>query len=384
MPDGPLARWLRHPGAAERRWWHRLLHTLAAQEQHAAIAVGISAAVVVAAVLARRAARAASLRRGHWLHIEPPAQPPADGGTALWRQLAPLLTSRGTLGGTRPPVSLEWIADAGRLRVGLWCSRTVGLTAVTEAVQTAWPGAKLTPGEPPALLPGPAAPSRTRTSCARVRLALPQWHPFTFADQPAMGRNSSMGDPLRGLLSALASPPTEGRAVLQILARPATSRTQHRAREAAHALRTGVPALSFPLSGRRAGRSAPAASGTADPMALADARAVTGKLTDAPLFQVEVRVAVSTPPGRDGRQARAGWLRHVAGALGLYSGRQRLLLTRARHTRRTINRRQPGRGFLASLHEIAALAHLPAEPSRYGMAIAPARAVAAPADLADA
>lgn len=384
MPDGPLARWLRHPGVTERRWWHRLTHTLAAQEQHAAIAVAVCAAVVLAAVLARRGARAASLRHGHWLHIDPPAQPPADGGTALWRQLAPLLSSRPSLAGGRLPVALEWIADAGRLRVGLWCSATVGVSAVTEAVETAWPGAQLTNTKPATLLPGHPSPSRTRTSCGRVRLALPQGHPFVTNEGSATGRGDSAGDPLRGLLAALASPPAGGRAVLQVLIRPATGRSQRRARRAALALRTGVPALSFPLSGLRAARSAPAAPGPVDPIALADARAITGKLTDAPLFCVEVRVAVTTPSGRDGRRARNAWLRHVAGALGLYSGRQRLLLTRAHYTRRRINRRQPGSGFLASLHEIAALAHLPAEPSRYGIAIAPARAVAAPADLTDA
>ena len=386
MPDGPLARWLRHPGATEGRWLHHLVRALAAQEQHAALAAGTFTALAVTVLLARRAARLAAARRGCWLHIDPPAQPPADGGIALWRQLAPLLSSRGTLAGTRPPVALEWVADAGRLRVGLWCSRTVGLGAVTEAVQTAWPGAQLTASDPPALLPGRSARPARRSSCARVRLALPAWHPFGNTEPSATGRGEAgAGDPLRGLLTALASAPAAGRAVLQLLAQPATGRAQRHARRAALALRTGTPLRSTPLSWLRPSPATHPSSGQpVDPVALADARAITAKLTDAPLFHVEVRVAVITPTGRGGRRARTAWLRHVAGALGLYSGRQRLLLTRTRRARRAINYRQPARGFLTSLHEIAALAHLPAEPSRYGMTLAAARAVAAPADLADA
>ncbi|MHB1800182.1 MAG: hypothetical protein ACYCU5_00740 [Actinomycetes bacterium] len=385
VQDGPLARWLQHPGATQRQWWHQLGHALAAQEQHIAAAAGICATVVVAVVLTRRAARRAALRHGHWLHVDPPAQPCADGGIALWRQLAPLLSSRRGLGGARPPVALEWIAEGGRLRVGLWCSRTVGVSAVAEAVHTAWPGAQLTAGDPPALLPRRSARPSLRISCATVRLALPHWYPFSGNEPSTPGHGEAgLGDPLRGLLTALASPPTGSRAVLQILARPATGRAQRRARTAALARRTGAPARATPLSWSNRRPAAATTRGPVDPVALADARAITDKLIDAPLFHVDVRVAVVTPSDRAGRRARTAWLRHVAGALGLYSGRQRLLLTRTRHTRDAINHRQSGRGFLASLREIAAVAHLPAEPSRYGMTVAPARAVAAPADLADA
>jgi len=59
-------------------------------------------------------------------------------------------------------------------------------------------------------------------------------------------------------------------------------------------------------------------------------------------------------------------------------------LIRPRRVRRAINTRQPGPGFLASLHETAALAHLPGEPSRYGITVAAARAVAAPAEVTNA
>lgn len=386
MPGGALGRFLQHPGATEHAWWHRLVHDLAVQHTHAAIVVALVMAVAAAVLVARRAAGASAVRRGRWLHIDPPAQPPADGAVALWRQLSPLLTARPSLAGRRPPAALEWTADPGRLRVGLWCSRTVGLNAVAEAVQTAWPGAQVTTSDPPALL----ARSRTdggprRVSAARVRLSLPPWYPFETGDAKTVaGDEPGSGDPLRGLLAALASPPTGGSAVLQVLARPASRRCLRKAHQAARALRTG---RQRPSAQRPTRHSAHArGSEPADPTALADARTITNKLTDAPLFQVEVRIAATSPAGRAGRRARAAWLRQVAGALGLYSGQQRLLLTRS-HRRgpgRAIDRRRPGRGFLAGVHELAALAHLPAQPSRYGLTVAPARAVAASTEVTHA
>jgi hypothetical protein len=385
VPNGPLARLLRHPGATERHWQHQLLHTLAAHQTHAEIAAGAMMAAVVVAVLVRRGARVAALRHGHWLRIDPPTQPSADGGAAFWRQLAPLLSSQRTLAGTRPPVTVEWIADSGRLHVGLWCSATIGHGAIREAVQTAWPGAHLTATAPPTLLPGRSGGPRMRVSCARVRLALPHWYPFGGNESAAAGRADLLSsDPLRGLLTALAAPPAGGRAVLQVMVQPASRRTLRGARRAVITARTGAPTRTGSLSWLSPGTTRRTSPTQADPIALADARAITAKLTDAPLFQAEVRIAVTTPGGRAGRRARAAWLRHTASALGLYSGRQRLLLAPARRSRAAMNRRQPGHGFLTSLHEIAALAHLPAEPSRYGMNLAAARAVAAPADLTDA
>lgn len=383
VPHGPLARWLRHPGAAERRWWHHLTHTLAAQERHLLIALAVASGLVLTGLVLRVAGRAATVRHGHWLQVDPPAQPDPDGGLALWRQLAPLLSTRRTWTGMRPPVAMEWIAETGRLRVGLWCSKTLGLAAAREAIQTAWPGAHVTDADPGRLLARRVAGRRQCVRCGVVRLALPHWYPFA-TDPTSHGRGTdATGDPLRGLLTALAATPPGSVAVLQVLAHPAPSRTLRRARRAVRALRSDTPgrsglfgALRVPPTGQPAG--------PADPIALSDARTTAAKLTDAPLFHTSVRVALTTGGGRAQRRARTAWARHVAGALGLYSGRQRLLLTHGVRVRHAIRHRQPGRGFLASVHELAALTHLPAEPSRYGMSIAAARGVAPPAELTNA
>lgn len=383
VPHGPLARWLRHPGATERRWWHHLTHTLAAQQTHLAILIAAVGALVLAGLALRRIGRAATVRHSHWLHVDPPAQPDLDGGLALWRQLAPLLSTRRTWTGMRPPVAMEWIAEAGRLRVGLWCSTTLGLAAVREAIQTAWPGAHVTYADPGRLLARRVSGRRRRVRCGVVRLALPHWYPFATDPTSHSRESDAAGDPLRGLLTALAATPPGSAAVLQVLAQPAPSRTVRRARHAVRALRAGTPDRSGILSVLRT-RPTGHANGPSDPIALSDARITAGKLTDAPLFHASVRIALITGTGRTQRRARTAWARHAASALGLYSGRQRLLLTRGWRVRYAIRHRQPGRGFLASVHELAALAHLPAEPSRYGMSIAAARGVAPPAELTNA
>lgn len=383
MPHGPLARWLRHPGATERRWWHHLTHTLAPQEPHLLIALAVASGLVLTGLALRVAGRAATVRHGHWLHVDPPAQPDPDGGLALWRQLAPLLSTRRTWTGMRPPVAMEWIAETGRLRVGLWCSKTLGLVAVREAIQTAWPGAHVTDADPGRLLARRVAGRRQCVRCGVVRLALPHWYPFA-TDPTSNGRGTeATGDPLRGLLTALAATPPGSVAVLQVLAHPASNGALRRARRAVRALRSGTPDRSGILSVLRT-RPTGHTNGPSDPIALSDARITAGKLTDAPLFHASVRIALITGTGRTQRRARTSWARHVASALGLYSARQRLLLTRGFRVRHAIRHRQPGRSFLASVSELAALAHLPAEPSRYGMSIAAARAVATPAEIPNA
>lgn len=383
VPHGPLARWLHHPGATERHWWHHLTNALAAQQTHLAIAGATVAALILAGLVLRRIGRAASVRHGHWLHVDPPPQPKLDGGLALWRQLAPLLSTHRSWTGTRPPVALEWIAEAGRLRVGLWSSKTLGLAAVREAIQTAWPGAHVTETDPGRLLARRVAGQRRRVRCGAVRLALPHWYPFVTDTTSQTRESDAAGDPLRGLLTALAATPPGSVAVLQVLAQPASGRVLRRARRAVRALRAGTPDRSGILSVLRT-RPTGHANGPSDPIALSDARIAAAKLTDAPLFRASVRIALIAGTGRTQRRARTAWARHVASALGLYSGRQQLLLTRGFRVRHAIHRRQPGRSFLASVSELAALAHLPAEPSRYGMSIAAARGVAPPAELTNA
>ncbi|HXR54616.1 MAG TPA: hypothetical protein VN793_06165, partial [Acidimicrobiales bacterium] len=132
----------------------------------------------------------------------------------------------------------------------------------------------------------------------------------------------------------------------------------------------------------RSGRS----SASVDPLFLADVRDITAKVTATPHFEVAIRYAVSSPPGaprHDGRRSRRARDRQIAAALGLYAGRNHLVARRLACPGDVTNRRLR-HGFLLSVPELAALAHLPTEPAGYGLPAAPARTVAPPPEVAHA
>ncbi len=405
-PGGLLARWLRHPASTQARWWHqltRLLTRLLTQhERQLLLAAGVAIVALAAAVVLASVTRRRATRRGRWVQIRPPAQPHPAGGLALWRQLAPLLSAQPAWNGRRPPAGFEVLAEPGATTVGLWLSPSMPVAAVCRAVATAWPGATTTATSPPPLA-GRRGKQR-RSSAAQVRLGAAEWFPLAGAPpHTSTSRTSSIStsanpgstagagglDPLRGLLEALTDLPDGATAVLQVLARPATGRRLARARRAArtaHTARTArnpSPSRPWPaalLDRPSAGQPRP--SGPGDPFALEDARLIRGKLSDAPLFQVAIRVAVTSPTSsRAGRRARRGWLRQIAAACGLYTARNQLIVRRQRRPAATLGARRLGRGMLLSAGELTAVAHLPAEPSRHAMAVAAARSVPPPAEL---
>ena len=369
-PNGPFARWLARPGATEARIAHHLAHTLAGLAHFWPLAA-VAVVVVAGWWLAAAATRAWQGRHGRWVAIAPPAEPDPAGGTALWRMLAPLLAARRSLTGLRPPVAFECHAGPEGLRIGLWVSATLPLDGVAGAVESAWPGARANLSAPPAL------PSGTRVSGGRARPAYPDWLP--------LGTEHTGGDPLRGLLGALAT--AEGGSVLfQVLARPAPGRLVARAHRAAWARRRGQPTT-------RTGRvldlvhhhpGTTGVGGAPDPLALADVRDITAKVTAAPHFVVAGRYGLTGPPGprRQARRWRRAKAREIAAGLGLFAGRNHLVARRLARGGRHIACRRLRSGFLCSLPELAALAHLPAEPAGYGLPAAPARHVAPPAEVA--
>ena len=373
VPNGPFARWLTHPGATEARLLHRVAHVLGGVGHLWPAAVAL-VAVVAAWQVAAAAARSWQGRHGRFVAIAPPAEPDPAGGAALWRMLAPLLAARRSVCGLRPPVAFECHASPEGLRVGLWVSRTLPAASVTRAVEAAWPGARAELTAPPPL------PERGRVTGGRARPAAPEWLPL---GTDHTGGHAG-GDLLRGIFAALAS--TEGGTVIfQVLARPAPGRRVARARRAAWATRRAQPIT-------RTGRaldllhhhhSGSGAGGVADPLALADVRDITTKVTAAPHFVVAIRYALAAPPGgrREARRWRRAKAREIAAGLGLYAGRNHLVARRQLRSGRDLCCRRLRAGFLASAPELAALAHLPAEPAGYGLPAAPARHVAPPAEV---
>jgi hypothetical protein len=368
-PVGPLGRLLLHPGTTQRRWLHQLGGWATSAERPALLVATGCVAAFVAWWGLREIAGRRVIRNGQWLSIIPAAQPVAGSGLALWRLLHPLLTSQPGLTGRRPPVAFEIIAEGGVLRLGLWISPTLSAHAVSQSIISAYPGAHVAVGTIPKVLP------REATIGSQAVLRLPDWFPLG-------GHDQADADPMRGLLNTLADVASDETAVLQILGRPASGRRIRRARGAAAAARSGDNQPNM-LSRRGPLRTASTQRrATADPVAAADVRDITAKVIAGPHFQVAIRIAVTGGPGRAGRRHRQVRLAQFRAALGLYTGRNQLYARRLTRPVAALSRRRLRRGFLLSATELAALAHLPAEPGRYGLPAGPAHQVAPPTEIA--
>ncbi|MGH3260988.1 MAG: type IV secretion system DNA-binding domain-containing protein, partial [Trebonia sp.] len=181
----------------------------------------------------------------------------------------------------------------------------------------------------------------------------------------------SGGDPLVLVLGQLAGLDTGERALVQILARPVTVRAQQRLVTVARQLRSGIPTsrigrlLDLVLPG------SPTPRPTLDPALSPDVRNVLEKASH-PLYRCTVRIAVDAPS----RGVARGRIHAIAGAFAAYEDRVGFRRRRVRHAQAKMASRALGRGFLLSVPELAALAHLPAHTSLPGLVRAGARSVA--------
>jgi hypothetical protein len=197
-------------------------------------------------------------------------------------------------------------------------------------------------------------------------------------------------DPLRPLLEVGAGLPAGWAVCVQVLARPAAPRRAAGLRHAAWTLRNRAATGSGPLPrslstainttldlltpapAAAAGRS-PGSSGRGalvDPFLAEDVRSVRDK-TAHPMWEAAVRYAATAPT----RPQARGLADAVATAFAVYAGRNQLARHRLHHPARVLAARRLGRGFLASVPELAALAHLPFDADAPGVERAGARAV---------
>jgi hypothetical protein len=202
-------------------------------------------------------------------------------------------------------------------------------------------------------------------------LSGPEWFPLGPDKGP---------DPLRLVLGQLADLGKEEEALVQVVVRPATAREQRRLRVAARRIRAGVPTsrtlrlLELVLPGPAPKRQ------PLDPTVSPDVRAVLEK-SSYPLYRCLVRLSV-TAADRDSARGR---IHALAGAFAAYEGRvglrrRRILGAERKGALRALGRR----GYLLSVPELAALAHLPAEQALPGLLRAGARTIAPPPGLPNA
>ena len=208
----------------------------------------------------------------------------------------------------------------------------------------------------------------TFTVAGELVLSGPEWFPLGGDQGP---------DPLRLVLGQLAGLAGDEQALVQVIARPATAREQRRLLAAGKRIRAGQPTsrllrlLELVLPGPPRPRT------PLDPTVSPDVRAVLEKASH-PLYRCLIRLSVSAAD----KGAARGRMHGLAGAFAAYEGRVGLRRRRVFAAERKLRLRALGRrGYLLSVPELAALAHLPAEAAVPGLLRAGARRITPPPGL---
>ncbi|WP_345703428.1 hypothetical protein [Pseudonocardia eucalypti] len=351
------------------------------------LAALVSAAMVAGGlvVFARAMSRLRAAGDAVWLRITPPATMAAGGAAGLWRVLSGCLrhAPRGWPWAPRPQLSVEWWADPSGLHVGVWVPPKVRPQRVADAITRAWPGAQVQPTHPPMWHRYPAR-------LLELTPAAGPWAPLNPAGSTATGTGLGVVDqseePLRAVLGALAERAPGEQASVQLIV------SHHRDRDRvtsglAGGLRAVLPSLLGTLAGALAhlvvtvldvftsGTSTPtrnrtgsgAAGGrcddtSGDPVA----RAAVAKRAQGPHLRVTLRVAVSVPMPHDWRHDRACAV-DIATGYELVTNELRLRWRRL-WAAEYLTLRTHGHTWIATLGELGALFHLPADPARYRLA----------------
>jgi hypothetical protein len=360
-----LGRWLEDPSRALR-----VLPSLAHRagpfaERVLPIAIATLLGLGIVTWFGRRLRRRRVASGARLVLIGVPPSAESQRALLLWSALHDLLVGqvRRMLVG-QPHLSWELSGDERGTTFRIWAPSAIPPGLIERAVSAAWPGASTT------VVPaaGEASECSAKGALATAELALsgPDWFSLDRGMSP---------DPVPLILGQLSGLHTGQRALVQVVARPATRHARRRVRSAARRLRAGAAmGPSRLINDRHLGNARSRAP--QDPAVAPDVRDVIEKSAQ-PLFRCMVRVVVSGPS-----RAQARWrLDAVTGAFAAYEG-ARVGLRRRRGRvvrRRKVEERWLGsRAFLLSTGELAALAHLPNEPAIPGLVRASAREVPAP------
>jgi len=318
-------------------------------------------AVLLTVSFARRWRAHHGARNARLIRVGVPPQADPAAAQLLWSALHDLLRPRwARLLSGQPHVAWEILAGDAGTTFAIWAPATIPPGLIERAISAAWPGTTLTIEEP---APAPMPPTPARTA-AELALAGPEWFSLATGDGP---------DPLALVLGQLAGLRAGEHAVVQVIARPASGRSQARLTATARRLQAGIPTS---RAGRLLDLVGPgrAPQPIVDPTRSTDVRLVLEKASH-PLFHVVVRTAV----GAGSRGAARGRIHALNGAFAAYQGRARLRRHRLHRPDGKLARRLPGRrARLMSMPELVALAHLPADQGIPGVVRAGARAVSPP------
>ncbi|MEV0619513.1 type IV secretion system DNA-binding domain-containing protein [Nonomuraea sp. NPDC050404] len=327
------------------------------------VAVLISCGVLLASLsrfLIVRLRHNAAAQGARCLEILAPPVADLPGAEALWGNLLGLLRPawKRVLFG-QPHLTFEYHFGVGGVRILMWVPGTVPQHLVDHAIEAAWPSARTTvvEADPPVPLSGQAVGGQ-----------------FVIAREERLPiRSDHDQDPLRALLGAGVGMSAWQHAAVQILARPVTGRRLSR---------PGVPVallrsiLDLTVPGNPRQHREPDHALRLEHYA--EARAIRDKALK-PRYEVAIRYAVQADDGGASklhRRAIRGRAHAVAAAFSLYSGHNRLERRRLFRPAPVLASRRLGRGFLLSIPELAALAHLPTDPAVPGLRRAGANTVA--------
>jgi uncharacterized protein DUF87/type IV secretory system conjugative DNA transfer VirD4/TraG family protein len=332
----------------------------------APVLVGVTIAVAATIVALGRWQAARRGAGARWIRIGVPPSANPDAAGLLWTGLHELLRPRFVrLLAGQPQIAWEIQASDTGTSFAIWAPATVPAGLIERAVSATWPGSTLTVEQPP-----PAMPSARAWAFAELALADPEW----------LSLSAGGGaDPLALVLGQLAGLRAGEHALVQLVARPASGRQRARLRTIARQLRAGAPVT-------RTGRllhllhPGPQRAPTHDPTIGPDVRAVMQKASE-PLFRFLIRTAV----GASSRSTARDRIHAINGAFAAYQARNRLRRHHLHRPETKLQLRTLGRrARLASVAELAALAHLPADQSIPGIVRAGARSVPPPPGAASA
>ncbi|WP_433476538.1 helicase HerA domain-containing protein [Spirillospora sp. CA-142024] len=305
------------------------------------------------------------------IEVAVPPKVEAPSAAAWWARLIGLTPPRWKrLVFGQPHLAFEYRADHNGVRFHVWVPGTIPPGIVEKTVRASWPGATLTthPAAPPLPLD-----ERYKAAGGRLVLARPEYYPLA-GDHDA--------DPLRGLLGTASGLAEGEHLAVQILARPATGHRLGKAHRAASALRGGRSTapqhhLFDLLTPGMSGHHNPTELIRQHPEHAEQVRGILAKAAQ-PRFEVQIRYGVAS---RHLDQIANGWLRahahETASTFALFtSGHQYLRRRRLRSPAVRLAERRLHRGYLLSVAELAAIAHLPYDLAAPGVTRAGARPVA--------
>ncbi|PZG24990.1 type VI secretion protein, partial [Spongiactinospora gelatinilytica] len=324
-------------------------------------------AIGLAWSLLARARHRAMSNGARCLEILAPPEADLPGAEALWGNLLGLLRPawKRILFG-QPHLVFEYVFGVGGVRIRMWIPGTVPPRLAEHAIEAAWPSARTA-----VLDPGPPIPLDGQATGGWFVLARDERLPL---------KHDHDHDPLRALLGAAVGMPAWQHAAVQVLARPATGRrlTREKAGIPATLLR-GALDLITPGPGHMHRRPDHRPQEHAARLErYAEARAIRDKALH-PRYEVAVRYAVQADDcdqAKTRRPAIRGRAHAIASAFAVYAGHNRLERRRLPRAAQRLAARRLHRGFLLSVPELAALAHLPMDPAVPGLQRAGANTIA--------